>query len=127
MSNAQSWAETFAPINSHNRDVVYKATWGHLAPIKNKVYKCMVLFSVSAYHSGTRELIDTWFDGLDDSPWLYDSLQEMINDFDINRELAGVYQFDGQVKNYLWKGSLKLIYKLNSQQNVHGSVATEAE
>ena len=112
MSNAQSWAETFAPIEAHNREVVFRATWGHLAPIKHKKYKCSVLFSVTAYRSGTREIIDDCFSNdLSASPWLYDALNELIHSFDL--EDAGVYRFDGFFRNYNWTGIVKLVYALS--------------
>lgn len=112
MSNAESWAATFAPIAQHNQQNVFKQTWGHLAPEKNKTYKCKVLFTIGAYQSGTRSLVDTWFESdLDSSPWLYDALYEMINSLDyISKE--GVYLIDGSFRNFRWYGKAKIIFSL---------------
>lgn len=109
MSNAQSWSEVFAPVEARNRSIVQQDTWGHLAPVKNISYKCRILFSVSGYSTGTT-LIDSSFEGLEDSPWLYEAMNEMIQS-DQDREY-GVYLFEGNFKNYKWKGDTKLLYSI---------------
>jgi hypothetical protein len=112
MSNAQIWAETFAPIDAHNREVINQQTWGHLAPLKNTSYKGIVLFTKSAYRSGTIDLLDTKFNDLEDSPWLYDFLHEHLYTLpDI--EYGAVYQLNCTFRNYRIYGKPKLIYKIN--------------
>lgn len=112
MSNAQSWAETFAPIDAANREKINQATWGHLAPVKNTSYKGQILFTSTAYNSGTIILIDSSFENLDDSPWLYDFIHEWLNKCQ-NIEHGAVYQLNCTFRNYRLYGNPKLIHKIN--------------
>lgn len=112
MSNAQTWAETFAPIEAKDRERVMQATWGHLAPAKNTSYKGVILFTRSTYNSGTITLIDAKFEGLDDSPWLYDFIHEWFYSCP-NIDEGAVYQFNGTLRNYRLYGKPKMIHKLN--------------
>lgn len=112
MSNAQSWAETFAPIAAKYREDVMQATWGHLAPMKNTSYKGVVLFTSTAYNSGRIVLIDSNFENLDDSPWFYDFLYEWLNKCP-NIERGGIYQVNCTFRNYRMYGTPKLLHKLN--------------
>lgn len=102
MSNAQSWAKIFAPIDPANRQAALANTWGHLAPEKNKTYKGEVLFCQSAYNGGSLTLIDTKFD-LESSPWFYDSINEYINSFQ-NLSDGVVYKINATFRNYKWWG-----------------------
>lgn len=111
MSNAQTWAETFAPIDAANREKVMQNTWGHLAPLKNTSYKGVILFTKSAYRSGTIDLIDTQFNNLEDSPWLYDFLCKHLYAFS-DLEYGAVYRIDCTFRNYRLYGNPKLIYKI---------------
>lgn len=112
MSNAQSWAETLAPIQARDKENVMQSTFGHLAPLKNTSYKGVILFTKSAYRSGTIDLIDTKFNDLDDSPWLYDFIHEHLYTFS-DLEYGAVYQLTCTFRNYRLYGKPKLIYKLN--------------
>lgn len=112
MSNAQSWAEMFAPIDAANRERVMQSTWGHLAPLKNTSYKGVILFTATAYNSGTIVLIDSEFDNLEDSPWLYDFIHEHLNKLH-NLDRGAIYQLNCTFRNYRLYGKPKLIYKLN--------------
>lgn len=111
MSNAQSWAETFAPIQSHYRNAVLQDTWGHLAPQKNRSYKLSILFMVSEYGNTGNTLIDTKLaDDLKDSPWLYDAINEEINKHELKD--SGVYRIDGTFRNFRFYGKPKKVYTL---------------
>ncbi|HYE68812.1 MAG TPA: hypothetical protein VEA58_09390 [Anaerovoracaceae bacterium] len=115
MSNAHSYAKAFAPIEQANRQSVAENTWGHLAPKKNCSYRCKVLFAVSAYESGTRSIIDTKFEkDLESSPWLYDSMLDMIYGFELPEDEAGVYLLEGTFRNYKWSGKPKKVYSIDS-------------
>lgn len=111
MSNAQSWAETFAPIESHNRQVVLANTWGHLAPKKNTTYKGQILFCKSEYDSGSITLIATKFNSLDSSPWFYDAVYDYLNSLE-TLEYGQVYKIDATFRNYRWWGKAIKVYSL---------------
>lgn len=101
--------EAFAPIEAHYRNEVYKSTWGHLAAVKNKKYKGYILFTVSAFESGTIQLINYDFKDLDASPWMYDSVYDFIYSLKLDR--GAVYKFDGTVRNYMFQGSISTVIK----------------
>lgn len=86
-----SLAEAFAGTEAAHRSRVLAHTFGHLAPSIRKKYHGTILFTHSAY--GQLVLIRADFNGLPDSPWLYDHL----NDFVCERatEPGMVYRFDG--------------------------------
>jgi hypothetical protein len=111
MSNAQSWAETFAPIEARDRQRVLSDTWGYLAPEKNTTYKGQILFCKSEYKSGSISLISSKFDGLDSSPWFYDSIYEYLNSLDY-LEYGEVYKIDATLRNYRWWGNAIKVYSL---------------
>lgn len=95
-----NWAEeVFAPIEAHNRESVAQNTWGHLAPKKNKTYRGKMLISHSEYSTGITITAMEW-EGLPDSPWLYDS----VNDFLWNNRKfipsGGVYIAQITMRNY---------------------------
>ena len=119
MSNAASWNEVMAPVMAHRRNIVLRETWGHLAPKKNISYKCKILFSVSGYDSGTRTIIDTELAaGLEDSPWLYESIDMEVNKWKIDSsKVPGVYLIVGTFRNFRWYGKPKLVYSLSNPQS----------
>lgn len=109
MSNAQSWAETFAPIEQKNFNTVQQATWGHLAPEKNITYRSKIIFCVSAHHSGTRTIID---DGMPNSPWMFDAIDGFINSF--KGLTTGVYEVNATFRNFrFWGTPLKIVQEIN--------------
>lgn len=112
MSNAQTMAETFAPIMATYKENITQATFGHLAPVKNTSYKGTILFTKSAYSSGSIYLIDSKFARLDDSPWLYDFIHEHLYKL-TDLEEGAVYQFNCTFRNYRLYGKPKLIHKIN--------------
>lgn len=97
---AQTWEDHYA-------GEVRKATFGHLAPAKNRVYRGHVVFAIGCYECG--ELNPTAlaceFKGLDDSPWFYETLTEFMQTFEV--EVGCVYRWDGDFKNYEFKGVLQ--------------------
>lgn len=70
---------------------VMQSTWGHLAPKAEQVYTGTIVWAHGAY--GDLVAIAADFAGLDDSPWLY----EDIEDFLIGQESTRgtVYRFEG--------------------------------
>lgn len=111
MSNSQTWADTFAPIQSHYRDKVNQATFGHLAPEKNVSYKGKILFCHSGYGDTGTALIDSEFENLQDSPWLYDAINEFLGKWE-GLEDGCVYKIDCTLRNYRFYGTPKKVYSL---------------
>ncbi len=96
------YEQAFLPVLHHNIDVVHRVTWGHLALVKNKKYSGQILFAVSEWNSIGTCLIKTVFDkGMEDSPWLFQSLQQFIHAQGL---LPGFYKWDGFIKNYKFTG-----------------------
>ena len=79
---------------------VEQETWGHLAAKKGQSYKGYMIYAHSAY--GDIVLIDAHFENLNDSPWLFESMQDFIAE---NGERGGLYR---------WSGYYKLLKKGNS-------------
>jgi hypothetical protein len=55
---------------------VMEETWGHLAPEPGRRYQGTMLFTDSAY--GDLVLIEARWEGLQDSPWLFEDMQDYI-------------------------------------------------
>jgi len=107
----QHIAEIMADYNEVQRQKVLGATFGHLAAKKDKQYRIKILFSESSYGSQGTSLIDTkLMNGLDDSPWLYDSILERLNK--ATKRKPGVYVINGIIKNYRIIGKAQRIAKL---------------
>lgn len=106
-------SEVFAPIENKYKNEIMKATWGHLAPKKNKKYKGRVVYTAGCFgsdpHNGLVIFCD--FDDLCSSPWFYDCLYEMVQNQDF--EAGIVYQFDGYFKNYKFYGNIKIVFDSN--------------
>jgi hypothetical protein len=107
----QCLADAFAPWEASYKSELQKYTWGHLAAIKNKTYRGFILFADSAYDGPV--LLDSDFKGLDDSPWLYDAMIDFMRDCLTGRivenKYGRVYRFDGTLRNYEFKGTVRLI------------------
>lgn len=105
--SAQTIQEAFAPAIAQYKAEVMSATWGHLAPKRHRAYKGHVVFAVGCF--GSDDLNPTVlvceFGGLDDSPWLFDALQDFLHDCET--VAGGVYRFDGTFKNYEFKGTTR--------------------
>jgi hypothetical protein len=86
-------------------------TFGHLAIKKNVAYHGRLVFAVGCYESGylnpTALLCE--FDGVNDSPWLYDGVEEFMQSITDKLEVGCVYEFNGELKNYEFDGKIKLI------------------
>jgi hypothetical protein len=94
--------ETWRPIHQANYEAVQRGTWGHLAPKKNRTYPGSMLFARSAY--GECSLIRADFKGLNDSPWLF----QVMNDFaeENAKEDGAIYRFIGHFRNYEFVGAV---------------------
>jgi len=99
------------PINAHYKQQVLVNTWGHLAPEKNVSYKGEILFSVSGYGNAGKALIDSKFDNLNDSPWLYDAIYEYLDKWKGLQD-GCIYKINCTLRNYRFYGSPKKVYSL---------------
>lgn len=103
--SAQTMADAWAPIEANYRAKVYEATWGHLAPRKNKSYRGHIVFALGCF--GNDHLNPTVLEceiGLDSSPWFFDALIEFLES--LGGHEGGVYRWDGTFRNYIFKGTV---------------------
>lgn len=113
MSKA-TFEDVFASHEAKYAEDVRRATWGHLAPTKNKTYRGRVVWALGCFESG--ELNPTplscEFAGLDDSPWFYDHLIEFLASE--QREVGCVYEFKGTFRNYQFTGEIRCVFDSGS-------------
>jgi hypothetical protein len=100
-------ADVFVPVEAHYRTQVLKATWGHLAPRKNKTYRGSVVFALGCFDNGhlNPTPLTCEFEGLDDSPWFYEALIEFLQT--LGGDEGGVYRWDGTFLNYEFRGAVE--------------------
>ena len=96
-------------IGERRAKEVMQGTWGHLAPKKGQSYKGYMIYAHSGY--GDIVLIDSLFENLSDSPWLYENMQDFIAE---NGERGNIYRWDGHCKTfangrYRFDGKIKKI------------------
>src|ERR1044072_4784542 len=102
--------DAFAPVEALYRAQVMEATWGHLAPRKNKAYKGNITFAIGCYGDDPLNptILQAEFGELPDSPWLFGALPWVCRAQDT--EEAGVYRFDGTFKNYEFSGTVRKVF-----------------
>lgn len=97
-------------IENDTRELVMKATWGHLAPEKNKTYRGKVIWALGCgynYSDLNPTVLLCDFEELPDSPWFYDALIDFLQEL-VERG-TGVWQWEGTFRNYSWCGKLSVI------------------
>jgi len=127
--SAQTMSDVFAPIEARYRSQVMKQTWGHLAPSRNKKYRGTIAFAIGMYGSDHLnptviqcDLKTRFGEELDASPWFYDALQEFLQQhchmegFEEpgDYQIGCVYQFTGFFRNYVFDGSVKQVWPMES-------------
>lgn len=108
-----TFGETLADAEVPYIRAVFKETWGHLAPKRNKIYKGRIVYAIGCYDSGhfnptpvTVELV-----GLGDSPYFYEAINEWLQDLEDGFRKEGcVYEFKGHFKNYRFIGEIRLLF-----------------
>lgn len=100
-------ADAFALAEANYRAEVLKATWGHLAPKQNKVYRGYVVFAVGCFGSDhlNPTAIECELGNLEGSPWFFDALCEFLQS--LETEAGGVYRWNGTFRNYEFTGTLQ--------------------
>jgi hypothetical protein len=99
-----SLASVAASIDAHNRRIVEHQTWGHLAPKPQTIYPGFILFTHGCY--GDITVIQSEFEGLDDSPWYYRALHDYVGDFIVpprqntTKMAGGIWRFDGTCRMF---------------------------
>lgn len=122
----QCLADAFAPWEAYYKNEVFKATWGHLAPKKNKSYTGHIVWALDLYDSGylNPKVLSCELEGLSDSPWFYEAMIDFLQDihekmFSSARKTfwgpshreemtAGtVWRWDGTFHNYEFRGKVQ--------------------
>ncbi len=70
-------------------------TWGHLRPVKDKIYSGYILYTVGCF--GDIVCIESKFEELPDSPWFYEDLREFIGDN--GEQNSFIYLFTGTYRS----------------------------
>ena len=109
-------------IEYDNYRRVQAATWGHLAPVKDRTYRGRIVFAIGCYDSGdlnpTPLLVE--LRGLDSSPWFYQALHEFLSDLTEDPPVKDprggrgakdgcVFEWNGSFCNYEFVGTIKLL------------------
>ncbi len=103
-------------IEADNIRIVMEDTWGHLAPIKDKVYRGRIAFAVGCFDSGHLNPTPLLFElgDLDSSPWFYHAVHAFLSELPKQYRKEGcVYEWNGSFCNYEFKGKTKLMFNAN--------------
>jgi len=102
--SAQTIDDAFFPVDALYRAEVYKATWGHCAPQKNKSSDGFIVFALGCYEGGALNptVLQCDLAGMDDSPWFYDAMIDFLQG--LGGEEGEVYHWSGVFRNYKFKG-----------------------
>ncbi len=122
-------ADAFASSEAHYRDQVLAATWGHLAPRRNKKYRGRLVYAVGCYGNDhlNPTVLSCEFAELEDSPWFYSVLTDFLHKQEF--EVGCVYEFRGAFRNYRFEGETTLLMDHNTPVqtgNAGGSSARDA-
>lgn len=91
-----SLADAFAPIEALNREIVMHNTFGHLAPVPGQRYTGTILLAQGDY--GDNVILSARFDELDDSPWLFEDMQQFI--WSAPDERPAIFKWSGWYVRY---------------------------
>lgn len=109
-----SFEQAIAPWLAKQKEEAMQATWGHLAPRKNKKYQGQIVFAVGCFGDDENNPTPIFceFEDLESSPWFFESLQDFLQELDVK---AGcVYRFSGVFRNYGFKGEISLLLDSNA-------------
>lgn len=113
-----SLPDAFAPAEMVYRERLLEATWGHLAPVKNRRYSGRIVFVTGIYGDEENnpttlycKLSNKTLGDLPDSPWFYDFLQDWyFEQVDADLLTPGVvYEFKGSFFNYKFAGKIRAL------------------
>jgi hypothetical protein len=117
-----SLADVGALIEADNRRIVMAATWGHLAPERNKTYRGHIVWALGIHGSDYLNpmVLELEMGELPSSPWFYEAMQDFLSE--VHREKNGkywscsereaetsgrIYRWDGSFRNYSWCGKVR--------------------
>lgn len=102
-----SYETAFAPALREYAEQVQEGTFGHLAPLKNKTYKASMIVAYSEYGSNGITVVR---DGLPNSPWMYDAINDWLWSIRDEMKEGHVYQINVTFRNYrFWGKPIKLV------------------
>lgn len=104
------------PIREY-QEAVDQDTWGHLAPKKNTTYKGRLLVSNTDYGNIGHSIVQMEWDNLEDSPWIYDHVNEWLWENRDSMEDDGIYLIKATFRNYRMWGKIAKIMSLEMLQN----------
>ncbi|HDZ13421.1 hypothetical protein LCGC14_0621980 [marine sediment metagenome] len=86
---------------------VMRETFGHLAPKEGRTYKGYMIWAYGRW--GDIILLEAAFENLNDSPWLFEAMQEHVGEH-LNGE--GIYKWEGHFSkieegSYCFGGKIK--------------------
>jgi len=101
-----SFASACRSWQAANVEAVYAATWGHLAPTKNKTYRGHIVWALGCLGSDDLNptIMELEMGDLDSSPWLFKNMTDFLASH--SREGGALFRFDGSFRNYKWKGTI---------------------
>lgn len=117
-----AWIDAMLPAEQWHRENVMRETWGHLAPKRNKSYRGFITFAIGCYDSGELNptVLACELDELEDSPWLYDELNDWLQSTSDQYQVGCVYRFVGKFRNYQFVGETVKVF--DSSTALRGAV-----
>jgi hypothetical protein len=117
-----SLAHVGAKIEADNRRIVMAATWGHLAPERNKTYRGHIVWALGIHGSDYLNpmVLECEMGDLPSSPWFYEAMNDFLGE--VHKEKNGkywscsereaetsgrIYRWDGSFRNYSWCGKVR--------------------
>lgn len=106
----QCLADAFAPSIAKYKAEQLKATWGHLAPKKNKAYRGFIVFAIGCFGDDALNptALECEFNGLDSSPWFFDAMTDLLGS--LETEAGCIYRWEGTFRNYEFDGETRKMH-----------------
>lgn len=104
-----SFASACQSLEAARAAQVYRETWGHLAPKRNKTYTIKAVWALGCFGSDSLNptVISCEMPGLDSSPWFYNALLDFLRTQ--SKEEGAVLRFEGTFKNYRFDGVVERV------------------
>lgn len=103
----QCLADAFAPAEARHKARVMAATWGHLAPKRNRTYRGHVIWALGCFGNDhlNPTVLECELSGLESSPWFYEALHDFLRTQ--SDQAGGLFRFDGTFRNYQFRGRVQ--------------------
>ena len=88
------------------KEQTMQATWGHLAPTKNRTYRGHIVWALGCIGSDRLNptVMEFEMGDLNSSPWLYPAMLKFLAGH--SDEEGALFRFDGTFRNYKWQGTI---------------------